>query len=99
VDQQLTTTFTPETPLQINQPLPGGTLDLAGTLDWTQGADHFLLTVTTPTPIHYAAGCTEARRFDAGELHAAGTIAGTDGYVRVVWTECAKDPQVSFVAQ
>lgn len=99
VDEQWTGTFTPETPLQINTPLPGGTLDLAGTLDWTQGADHFLLTVTTPTPLHYDATCAEARRFDAGELHAGGTIAGTAGYVRVVWTECGRDPQVSFVAQ
>jgi hypothetical protein len=99
VDEQWTATFTPETPLQINTPLPGGTLDIAGTLDWTQGTDNFLLTVTTPTPLHYDASCSDARRFDAGELRAAGTIAGTAGYVRVVWTECGKDPQVSFVAQ
>lgn len=32
VDERWTTQFTPETPLQINQPLPSGTLDVAGTL-------------------------------------------------------------------
>ena len=51
--------YTPEPPLQINQPIPSGTLDIAGTMDWTRGTENFDLTVTTPTPLHYNAGCTD----------------------------------------
>lgn len=91
--------FTRESPLRINLPLPGGTLDLAGTLGWTRGTETLDLTVSTPTPLHYDAGCTgAARRIDAGELHAAGVFEGADGYVRVRWTDCGKDPEVRFVS-
>jgi hypothetical protein len=98
VDEQWTTQFTPETPLQINQPLPSGTLDVAGTLGWTRGTERLDLTVTTPMPLHYESTCTvDPRSIDAGELHAAGTFAGTAGYVRVRWTACNKDPEIQFV--
>ena len=98
VDETWTARFTPETPLQINQPLPGGTLDIAGTLAWTRGTESFDLTVTTPTPLHYNPGCTgDSRRIDAGELRAASTFDGTDGYIRVRWSDCGKDPEVRFV--
>ncbi len=99
VDQEWTVQFAPESPLKINQPLPSGTLDVAGTLGWTRGAETLDLTVTTPTPLHYNAGCTEdARRIDAGELHASATFEGTAGYVRIRWTGCGKDPEIQFVA-
>jgi hypothetical protein len=99
VDEKWTAQFTPETPLQINQPLPSGTLDVAGTLGWTRGTERLDLTVTTPTPFHYNSTCAgDPRSIDAGELHAAGTFAGTAGYVRVRWTACNKDPEIQFVA-
>jgi hypothetical protein len=99
VDEGWTVKFTADSPLQINEPLPSGTLDVAGTFGWTRGAQSLDLTVTTPTPIHYNAGCTSnTRRFDAGELHAAGTFDGTPGYVRVRWTACGAEPEVTFVA-
>lgn len=99
VDESWTVQFTAETPLQINQPLPSGTLDVSGTLGWTRGTQSLDLTVTTPTPLHYNAACTaNTRRIDAGELHAAGTFEGTSGYVRVHWTACGKDPEIRFVA-
>jgi hypothetical protein len=98
VDEQWTVTYVPETPLQINQPIPAGTLDVSGTLDWTRGTETFSLTVTTPTPLHYAACTDTAQRFDAGELRASGTFDGTTGYVRVRWSECGKEPEVRFVA-
>lgn len=98
VDERWTARFAPETPLQINQPLPSGTLDIAGTIAWTRGAESLDLTVTTPTPLHYNAACTEdARRIDAGELRAAGTFEGFDGYVRVRWSGCGNDPEIRFV--
>jgi hypothetical protein len=98
VDEKWTVTYAPETPLQINQPIPAGTLDVSGTLDWTRGAETFSLTVTTPTPLHYAACTDTAQRIDAGELRASGTFDGTAGYVRVRWSECGKEPEVRFVA-
>jgi hypothetical protein len=99
VDEQWTVTYVPETPLQINKPIPAGTLDVSGTLDWTRGTETFSLTVTTPTPLHYAACTDTAQRFDAGELRASGTFDGTTGYIRVRWSECDKNPEVRFVAQ
>ena len=99
IDQQWTVTFDPESPLQINQPLPSGVLDVSGSLAWTRGAESLDLTVTTPTPLHYDAGCSDTpQRIDEGELRADGTFDGTPGYVRVRWTECGRDPEIRFVA-
>lgn len=100
VDQQWTVDFTADTPIQINQPLPSGTLDVSGTLGWTRGDENFALTVTTPTPLHYNAGCADGpQRFDAGELRAAGTFDETAGYIRIVWSECGREPSVGFVRE
>jgi hypothetical protein len=99
VDEQWSGQFVPETPLQINKPLPSGTLDIAGTFAWTRGTESLDLAVSTPTPLHYNAGCTDGpRRIDAGELRAEGTFNGTVGYVRIRWTDCGKDPEIQFVA-
>jgi hypothetical protein len=99
VDEGWTVKFTGDTPLQINEPLPSGTLDVAGTFGWTRGTQSLDLTVTTPTPIHYNAGCTSnTRRFDAGELHITGTFDGTPGHVRVRWTGCGAEAEIDFVA-
>ena len=98
VDEAWTARFTADTPLQINQPLPSGTLDINGTFGWIRGSETLDLTITTPTPIHYNAGCNNTRRFDAGELHAAGSFDGTSGYVRVRWTACGAEPEIKFVA-
>jgi hypothetical protein len=98
IDEQWTVAFAPETPLQINQPLPSGALEITGTLGWARGTETIDLAVTTPTPVHYNGGCTDTpQRFDAGELRAAGTFDGAPGYVRVRWTECGRDPEIRFV--
>lgn len=92
--------YTPATSLQINAPLPSGTLDIAGTVDWTRGTEHYELVITTPTPLHYNADCTDTvQRIDAGEMHLAGTIEGDDGFVRVRWTGCGQEPSYSFDVQ
>jgi hypothetical protein len=99
VDQQWTVSFTPESPLALNQPLPSGTLDVEGTLNWTRGTESLDLTVTTETPVHYNAGCSgDPRRIDAGEVRANGTFGDVTGYVRIRWSECGKDPEVRFIA-
>jgi hypothetical protein len=97
IDKQWVVNYTPAAPLQINQPLPSGSLDIAGTADWTRGTEHFALIVTTPTPLQYDAGCTETvQRIKAGELHAAGTFDGMEGFVRVRWTKCGEEPRFTF---
>jgi hypothetical protein len=97
VDKQWNVTFTPATPLQINAPLPSGTLDIAGTVDWVRGTEHYNMVVTTPTPLEYDAACTDTvQRIRAGELHAAGTFGDLEGVVRVTWRDCGSEPRFSF---
>ncbi|HEX6105371.1 MAG TPA: hypothetical protein VFZ26_07295 [Gemmatimonadales bacterium] len=99
IEEQWTFAFAPESPLQINQPLPSGSLDISGTLGWTRGAESLDLTVTTPAPLHYNQACGAVpQRIDEGELHAEGIFDGSPGYVRVRWTECGRDPEIRFVA-
>jgi hypothetical protein len=105
IDKQWTLTYTPEASLQINAPIPGGTLDFAGTVVWTRGTEHYELTVTTPVPLHYNNGCTDTvQRIDGGEMHLAGTftdIEGNDveGNVQVRWDGCGNEPRIGFVTE
>jgi hypothetical protein len=97
IDEQWTVNYTPAGPLQINGALPSGGLDIAGTVDWTRGTEHLVLTVSTPASLHYNADCTDTvQRIDSGELHAAGTFDGKDGFVKVHWSGCGNDPSFSF---
>jgi hypothetical protein len=92
--------FDPEATLQINQPLPSGSVTVAGTVVWTRPpSEAFELTITTVTPLHYDAGCdATGQRFDDGELRVSGTFGETPGAVRIVWRECGEDPDIEFVA-
>jgi hypothetical protein len=97
IDKQWSLNFTPATPLQINAPLPSGTLDIAGTVDWTRGTEHFVLTVTTPTPLQYDAGCVDTvQRISAGVMQATGSFGEEAGIVRVTWRGCGTEPAFSF---
>ena len=99
IDEQWSVSFDPEAALQINQPLPSGTLDISGALGWDRGTESLDLVVTTPTPLHYSGGCTDTpQRIDDGELRATGTFSGEPGYVRVRWSECGRDPEIRFVS-
>jgi len=92
--------FDPENTLQINQPLPSGSVTVAGTVGWTRGNENFDLTITTATPLHYDASCdATGQRFDDGELRVAGTFGETPGYVRITWADCGDDPGIEFVAE
>ena len=93
--------FDPETTLQINQPLPSGSVTVSGSVGWTRGTtESFALTVTTATALHYDASCSESgQRFDDGELRVAGTFGETPGYVRLTWQNCGDDPRIEFVAE
>jgi hypothetical protein len=93
--------FDPETTLQINQPLPSGSVTVAGTVGWSRGTtERFDLTITTVTPLHYNAGCDRTgQRFDDGELRVSGTFGETPGSVRIVWRDCGDDPDIEFVTE
>ncbi len=97
IDKKWSVDYTPLTPLQINGPLPSGSLDIAGTADWTRGTEHFALTITTPTPLQYDASCTDTvQRIRAGEMHLAGTFDTMNGFVRVTWNGCGHEPTFGF---
>jgi hypothetical protein len=99
IDKQWTVTYTPAGSLQINGPLLSGEVDIAGTMNWNRGTEDFTLTVTTPTKLHYNAGCSDTvQRIDAGELNATGTIEEVTGFVRIKWTGCGKEPSYGFVS-
>ena len=92
--------FDPEATLQINEPLPNGSVTVAGTVGWNRGDENFDLTITTATPLHYDASCeATGQRFDDGELRVAGTFDETPGYVRITWADCGDDPEIEFVAE
>jgi len=92
--------FDPETSLQINQPLPDGSVTVSGTVVWNRDNESFDLTITTATPLHYDASCVATgQRFDDGELRVTGTFGETPGYVRIVWADCGDDPGIEFVAE
>lgn len=97
IDKQWSINYTPAAPLLINQPLPNGSLDIAGTADWTRGSEHYVLVITTPTPLQYDASCTDTvQRIKAGELRAAGTFEDIKGFVRIRWSNCGEEPRFSF---
>jgi hypothetical protein len=100
VEHVWTVGFGPESTLQINQPLPSGSMTLGGQVNWTRGDETFELTLTTITPLHYNAACGETgQRFDAGELAVSGTFGETPGAVRIVWGDCGDDPDIEFTAE
>jgi hypothetical protein len=89
--------FEPEATLQINQPLPSGSVSVVGSVNWTRGSENFDLTITTVTPLHYDAACDQpGQRFDEGELAVSGTFGETPGSVRIVWEDCGDDPAIEF---
>ena len=91
--------FTPETTLQINQPLPSGAVTVSGTVNWSRQDENFDLTITTVTPLHYDSACDQAgQRFDEGELAISGTFGETPGAVHIDWSNCGEDPDIEFVA-
>jgi hypothetical protein len=99
-EHQWTVGFDPENTLQINQPLPSGSMTVAGTAGWSRGDENFSLTVTTATPLHYDASCeATGQRFDDGELRVSGTFDETPGFVRITWEDCGDDPSIEFVTE
>jgi hypothetical protein len=100
VEHVWTIGFEPESTLQINQPLPNGSVTIVGTVNWSRGDETFELTLTTLTPLHYNAACdATGQRFDAGELAVSGTFGETPGTLHIGWGGCGDDPNIVFVAE
>jgi hypothetical protein len=85
--------------IQVDQPLPGGTIAVTGNWHWTRSTEDWTLTVATPTPLVYDATCTTtAQRIKAGRVTMAGTIAGVPGTLVIDWSACGKRPSRTFVS-
>jgi hypothetical protein len=98
MDEKWTVNYAPTPQLQINGPLNSGTLNITGTIGWTRGNENLSLVVTTPTPLEYDASCTDTvQRIKNGELHAAGRFSDdVDGFIRVRWNGCGREPSIGF---
>ena len=77
------------------RPLPSGNLTVNGNMSRTRGSTSHSFGVTTVTPLHHDATCTERPAFTAGELTVVKT--GPDGTVtiHIVFTGCGVDPTVT----
>jgi hypothetical protein len=75
--------------------LPSGDLTVNGNMSWTRGSTTHSFGVTTVTPLHHDATCTERPTFTTGELTVVKT--GPDGTVtiHIVFTGCGVDPTVT----
>jgi len=75
--------------------LPSGDLTVNGNMSRTRGSTTHSFAVTTVTPLHHDATCTERPSFTAGELTIVKT--GPDGTVtiHIVFSGCGVDPTVT----
>jgi len=77
------------------RPLPSGDLTVNGSMSRTRESTTHSFSVTTVTPLHHDATCTERPAFTAGELTVVKT--GPDGTVtiHIVFNGCGVDPTVT----
>jgi hypothetical protein len=84
--------------LQLDQPLPDGSLSVSGSLHWHRSTENWDLTVTTVQPLVYDAGCaTTPHRISAGQVNLAGTVAGQPGTLVLEWSACGEEPSPIWV--
>ncbi|OLB11375.1 MAG: hypothetical protein AUH07_09595 [Gemmatimonadetes bacterium 13_2_20CM_70_9] len=91
-DRNWNATFTADVPgsIQPDQPLPSGTLSIAGTATWTRDANTFSVTASTDPVLHYNASCTVRPKFDSGTLHLTVTRNGATSTVTIQFTACGQ---------
>jgi phage-related protein len=98
---QMAATFTPVSgaTLVAGEPLPSGTLNVNGAVQWSGTNSGGSYTVTTVTPLAYDATCkdTEPSPFDSGEIQLRLMSQSGDAYAQVTWTNCGK-PAVVFIS-
>jgi len=101
IAKDLVWTFVADNPggIAVGQPLPDGTVTVAGSWHWKRSTEDWNLTLATPIPLAYDATCTTtAQRFTAGRVTMTGTIANVPGTLVIDWSECGKLPTRTFVA-
>lgn len=94
-----TVSFTAATPgsLQVDEPLPDGSLTVAGSLRWERSTEDWSLAVATPVPLVYDADCTTTPyRIKTGQVTLTGTVAGQPGVLTLVWSACGSPPARSW---
>jgi len=85
--------FTPDPPGLIvhDAGLPSGVLAITGSSTFTRdGTTQFDLLVSTPTPLHFDATCTDRPRFSTGTLKAVVTRQGATSTVMIQFTACGQ---------
>lgn len=75
--------------IQHAQPLPSGTLNLAGSSTWTKGTESWSMTITT-SGLHFDASCTVEPRFDAGTTTIVVDRNGRTHTVTIEHTACGQ---------
>lgn len=93
IDNAWSALFVPATAgsIQMRAPLPAGSFTAEGSIGVNDGAGgQFALTLSTPSPLTFSpTTCAgQASSFTSGEVHAAVTVNGQQGYIRVVWVNC-----------
>lgn len=87
--------FVPDTAgtLRMGQPLPPGTLTMAGSVHWLRSTEDWTITVTTPVPLTFDPTCPGTPQLiTGGKLALEGTINGADGTLTLTFTACGVDP-------
>jgi hypothetical protein len=84
-------TFEPHTAL------PSGTFDVEGGTVRSRHGVSRSLDVTTVTPLHFNASCTEHQKIDSGEIHAEFVGPRGTATVTLVYTACGVRPTMTLV--
>jgi hypothetical protein len=85
--------FTADVPGSIvhDAALPSGVLSITGSSTFTRNdTTRFDLQVSTPTPLHFDATCTDRPRFSTGTLVAVVTKQGATSTVTIQFTACGQ---------
>lgn len=101
IAKELVWNFVATTPgtIQVDQPLPEGSVTVSGNWHWKRSTEDWTLTVATVTPLVYDPTCTTtAQRFTAGRVTMTGTIGGVPGTLRIDWSACGKLPTRTFIS-
>jgi hypothetical protein len=76
--------------IQLDSPLPAGTLSIQGNSTWTRGTNSWTIVASTPTPLHFDPTCNLRPKFDAGTFQAVVTRNGNTSNVTIQFTACGQ---------
>jgi hypothetical protein len=94
-----TTSFNGATAPVVGQPLPSGSLTVAGTLVWHRSTEDWNLAIATPVPLQYDATCTTTpQRIKSGRVTLTGTVNSGAGVLTITWNSCGTEPARQWTA-